>query len=376
MTESEKVLQDLKDTLIRNVNHELRAPLTIVQGYAELMRDGGMGALAPEQQETMFVITNHIEELRTLIDRINILMSSQAEGRVRLPTRLDQLATQVLDAKRDAARKAGLTMGAEVDSNVPSILCDPYQVQHGIECLVENAIKFTPAEGRIKVQVYVDGNHVCCAVCDSGIGIEPDRLNQIMQGFRQGDGSTTRRHRGFGLGMAVIQTLIQTHSGQMQAVSQPGQGSQFTLRLPISTVGDNTDPRPDQPVQPRTKRRILAVDDERNVVLALRSALRKLPNCQVIMATSGPQALELCAQEPFDLLITDFMMPDMDGLELATLVRQRYPQTAIIMVTAYGDSALRAQADSAAIRHILDKPFEVQQIRAAALEALATGKPV
>ena len=376
MTESEKVLQDLKDTFIRNVNHELRAPLSIVQGYAELMRDGGMGALAPEQQETMFVITNHIEELRTLIDRINILMSSQAEGRVRLPTRLDQLATQVLDAKRDAARKAGLTMGAEVDSNVPSILCDPYQVQHGIECLVENAIKFTPAEGRIKVHVYVDGNHVCCAVCDSGIGIEPDRLNQIMQGFRQGDGSTTRRHRGFGLGMAVIQTLIQTHSGQMQAVSQPGQGSQFTLRLPISTVGDNTDPRPDQPVQPRTKRRILAVDDERNVVLALRSALRKLPNCQVIMATSGQQALELCAQEPFDLLITDFMMPDMDGLELATLVRQRYPQTAIIMVTAYGDSALRAQADSAAIRHILDKPFEVQQIRAAALEALATGKPV
>lgn len=291
MTESEKVLQDLKDTFIRNVNHELRAPLTIVQGYAELMRDGGMGALAPEQQETMFVITNHIEELRTLIDRINILMSSQAESRVRLPTRLDQLATQVLDAKRDAARKAGLTIGAEVDSNVPSILCDPYQVQHGIECLVENAI-------------------------------------------------------------------------------------QFTLRLPISTVGDNTDLRPVQPVQPRTKRRILVVDDERNVVLALRSALRKLPNCQVIMATSGPQALELCAQEPFDLLITDFMMPDMDGLELATLVRQRYPQTAIIMVTAYGDSALRAQADSAAIRHILDKPFEVQQIRAAALEALATGKPV
>ncbi len=129
-----------------------------------------------------------------------------------------------------------------------------------------------------------------------------------------------------------------------------------------------------QPVQFRTKRRILAVDDERNVVLALRSALRKLPNCHVVTATSGQQALELCAQEPFDLLITDFMMPEMDGLELATRVRQQYPQTAIIMVTAYGDSALRKQADTAAIRHILDKPFEIQQIRAAALEALAAGK--
>ena len=122
------------------------------------------------------------------------------------------------------------------------------------------------------------------------------------------------------------------------------------------------------------KWRILAVDDEQNVVLALHSALRKLPNCQVVTATSGQQALQLFVQEPFDLLIADFMMPGMDGLELARRIRQRRPQTAIIMVTAYGDHALREQADTAAIQHILDKPFEVQQIRALALEALESGK--
>jgi CheY-like chemotaxis protein len=131
---------------------------------------------------------------------------------------------------------------------------------------------------------------------------------------------------------------------------------------------------PSQQDSSARKRRILAVDDEQNVVLALYSALRKLPNCQVVTAASGQQALQLCAQEPFDLLITDFMMPGMDGLELAKRIRERHPETAIIMITAYGDKALREQADSAAIQHILDKPFEVQQIRALALLTLNTGK--
>jgi len=129
---------------------------------------------------------------------------------------------------------------------------------------------------------------------------------------------------------------------------------------------------PSQQDQPARKWRILVVDDEQYVVQSLYSALRRLPNCQVVMATSGQQALQLCVQEPFDLLITDFMMPDMDGLELAKRVREWYPQTAIIMVTAYGDHALREQADLEAIPHILDKPFEVQQIRTLALEALNT----
>ncbi len=117
-------------------------------------------------------------------------------------------------------------------------------------------------------------------------------------------------------------------------------------------------------------RRILVVDDEEIVVLTIQDILEELPNCEIAVSTSGQQALQLFEQQPFDLLITDYRMPDMDGLTLATRVRQLYPRTSVIMITAYGSDDLREQAARAYIQRTLDKPVELEEIRGAALEAL------
>jgi CheY-like chemotaxis protein len=117
-------------------------------------------------------------------------------------------------------------------------------------------------------------------------------------------------------------------------------------------------------------RRILVVDDEANVALTLEAGLARLPNCQVSVAASGQEALDLFAQRPFDLLVSDFKMPGMDGLALAGRVRQLYPATSIVLVTAYSSDELRAHAARLSIARILDKPFKISEVRAAALEAL------
>jgi len=118
------------------------------------------------------------------------------------------------------------------------------------------------------------------------------------------------------------------------------------------------------------RRRILVVDDEKNVALTLQAGLRKLPDCEAVAATSGEQALELIALEPFDLIVTDYRMAGIDGLALAGRVRELYPGAAILLVTAYADDALREQAGRLSVARILDKPVSLAVIRAAALDAL------
>ena len=126
--------------------------------------------------------------------------------------------------------------------------------------------------------------------------------------------------------------------------------------------------------QARKLGRILVVDDEINLALMLKDSLGKLPNCEVIMATSGEQALQLFAEQPFDLLITDYKMPGLDGLALATRIRRLYPLTAIVMMTAYGSDDVRERATRVSIRNFLDKPVQLTDIRLAVLEALSQPK--
>jgi two-component system response regulator YesN len=126
----------------------------------------------------------------------------------------------------------------------------------------------------------------------------------------------------------------------------------------------------------QTQRNILVVDDDENVALSLQDGLATLPNCGIVVATNSSQALEIFERRHFDLLITDYRMPGMDGMTLARRIRQLYPQTAIIVITAYNSDALRDQADGIDIECILDKPAGLVEIRGAALQALRTGRGI
>jgi len=358
---------DVHSAFIRNVEHELRTPLTIMQGYAELLRDGELGELAPDQQQAMFVIVDRTYEMRTLVDRISTLLALEARMGAPVPLDLSTVVVEVVKDRQAAAAQAGLTLTAHLEPDLPLISGDPFQLRQAFDCLVENAIKFTPRGGQVEVKLYAEPGWTCLMVSDTGIGIPEDKLAHLFSGFYQIDGSTTRRYGGIGLGLTIAKTVIAAHGGLVGAASQSGQGSQFTIKLPAQPEAA----RASQPAPGvAALRRILVVDDEENVALTLQDSLEKLPNCEVAVATSGEEALRLFERQPFDLLITDYKMPGVDGMMLATRVRQLYPQTAVVMVTAYSSDELREQAAHASIQRILGKPVKLAEVRCAAMEVL------
>jgi len=364
-------MKALQDIFIQTVSHELRTPLTVLKGYADLLREGELGDLAPEQKEAMFIIANRAQELNTIVSRIGALLSVESGAVARHPISLSALIAQMMEDQRATAEVNGIEFEAKLPSNLPYVSGDRQQLQEAVECLIENAFKFTPNGGHVTLELKAQDNEVHLSVADTGIGIEESELTDLFLPFHQLDDSSTRRYGGLGLGLTVVHKVIAAHNGELEVESELGEGSTFTIKLPAlkpASVQDQdtaTAPAPDV----RTHR-ILIVDDEEFVAFTLQEGLEKLPNCEVRITDNGKEALRLFEKEPFDLLITDYKMPEMTGVALATQIRQKYPGTGVVMVTGYSNDLLRDPSAAAAIQRVLDKPVKLSEIRNVAQETL------
>ncbi len=364
-------VEDLHAIFMRTVAHELRTPLSILQGYAELLDSEELGDLTPQQKYATDIIVDRTLELRSLVERIGVLLAARAHATVSVPLSLTEIASIVIEDRRAAATEAELELVTSLEPSLPLVTGDPYQLKPALDCLLENAIKFTPRGGRIEIHAYTEPGWVCLDFTDTGIGMSAEKVENAFSLFCQIDGSTTRHYRGLGLGLGLVRAVFEGHGGQVAVTSQPGQGSRFSVKLPALPEGVAEELALKGEAAPR---RILVVDDEENVALTIQDGLEKLPNCEVTVVTSGEEALRLFEQRPFDLLITDYKMPGTDGIRLAARVRQLYPGTKIIMITAYSSHLLRQQATKISIRFVLDKPIKLDEIRSIALEALETSE--
>jgi len=363
-------LDKVHNTFIRNVSHEFRTPLTVLMGYADLLYTGELGTLSLEQQRAMSIIVNRTQELKKMVTRISTLLAVQTHKYVRQPLMLPNLITQVAEAERVCAEAAGITLELHLSMEVPHIIGDDEQLQLAMECLIENAIKFTPRGGNIAIHLWADQRWINLSVSDTGIGIACEDMARLFVPFEQLDDSPSRAYKGLGLGLTVARSIAVAHGGTIIAESQPGQGSCFTIKLPLH-LHPVVEKPPHTDARRAAIRRILIVDDEESVALTLREGLRKLPRCEIVVTLSGQQALRLFEEQPFDLLITDYKMPDISGVVLASRIRQRYPSTGIIMITAYGHDLIQDPVAACAIHRVLHKPIRLTEIRDVALETLA-----
>jgi signal transduction histidine kinase len=228
----EGALASLSNLFVQNVAHELRTPLTILMGYAELLRDGYGGGLSPEQQQLMATMLKQVYQLRALTERVGLLLGAQAGLTVRLPVSLAEIVAGVVENIQPQAALAGVVLTAELQPEMPLINGDARHLSEALTCLLENAVKFTPAGGQVSVNLYHEPGWLCVAIRDTGIGIAESELAQLFSGFYQIDGSTTRRYGGIGLGLTLVGMVAKTHGGLIELSSQPGQGSHFTFKLP------------------------------------------------------------------------------------------------------------------------------------------------
>jgi len=228
-------INQIKANLISNVSHELRTPLAHIKGYVELINDGELGPMSPEQQKAMGVVQQGTKRLERLIEDLIEFSTASREG---LSLKLEAvspvvLAKDVIERSREKADKAGVSLEAAVAEDLPPVRADPEKLGWVVFQLVDNGIKFTPSGGHVRVEADQEDNLVLISVRDTGIGIPKERVSEIFEPFHQLDGSPTRRYGGTGLGLALVKSILTAHGAEMKVETEEGVGSAFSFPLPM-----------------------------------------------------------------------------------------------------------------------------------------------
>jgi PAS domain S-box-containing protein len=361
----------LKDEFLATLSHELRNPMSAILGWLHLLRSG---RLSEEQRVKALDTIQRNADLQTQLINDLLDVSRIITGKMQLdpePMLLDEVMAGAVESVRHAALSKKVDLSTELE-RVDPIYADPHRLQQVFANLLSNAVKFTPAGGRVKVRCARAGDYVAVTVSDTGEGIPPEVLPYLFQRFRQADGSTTRRHGGLGLGLAIVRHIVEAHGGQVSASSPgDGQGATFTVRLPMFAALENgavakTGAEHTDGARARLAGvRVLAVDDEPSA-LELMSQILIGEGAQVRGAANAPEALGLVQEWRPQVMVLDIGLPGEDGYELLTKLRghpdSRARPAPAIAVTGYAGEKDRARALGAGFVAHIPKPYDPESV--------------
>ncbi|WP_375418934.1 ATP-binding protein [uncultured Hymenobacter sp.] len=354
-----------KQIFMANMSHEIRTPLHGVMGLAELLKKEPLSA---EQDDYVDMIQYSVENLLVVIN--DILDFAKIEsGKISLET----IPFDVLKTVQDAARSLTFKMDEKglllrivaPDEPLPLALGDPYRLHQVLVNLIGNAIKFTQ-RGAITITIDASANAgrqlpVTFSVADTGIGIDPNHLGEVFNSFRQADSSIPRLYGGTGLGLTICKNLVELQGGQIGVRSEPGQGSCFYFTIPYSV---SEAPLVKEPaIVPQADllqglHILLAEDNAVNQLIAV-SMLGQW-QVQVDMAQNGEEALFKAQQRPYDLILMDIQMPQLDGIEATARLRATPGPNQQVPVIALTADAIRVNPESSHVLGFTDyltKPY-------------------
>ena len=369
-----------KDEFLAVLSHELRTPLNAVYGWARMLRAGeveGDGA----RRALDVIMRNANAQVQLIDDMLDV--SRIVTGKMRLDVRAVDLRAVVeaaLDAVRPAADAKGLRLQPVLDPRAFSISGDPDRLQQVVWNLLINAVKFTPRGGRVQVQLQRVNSHVEIVVSDTGQGIAPEVLPHVFERFQQADSTSTRRHTGLGLGLALVRHLVELHGGTVAATSDgDGRGAVFTVKLPVAIARPGDDGG--HPTRARTHApgagaetplgpslrglRVLVVDDDRD---GLDLVATILLNGGAEVKTSSSAADGIAALQGWrpDVLISDIEMPGEDGYAFIRRVRAgegaAEPRIPAVALTAYGRVEDRLRTLAAGYSMHIPKPVDPAEL--------------
>jgi PAS domain S-box-containing protein len=382
-------LSHLKDEFLATLSHELRTPLNAIQGWATLLRtrDTKPGDLERGLETIERNVRAQAQIVNDLLD-----MSRIISGKMHLevqPLQLHEVINNAIEGVRQSAVAKRIRLHTILDSGIGLVRGDPNRMQQVLWNLLTNAVKFTPADGRIQVVLERVNSHVEISVEDSGIGIRADFLPVVFDRFRQAESNTTRRYGGLGLGLSIVKSLVELHGGSVRVKSAgENQGSTFIVALPVSHIrsreapSNRREPAASDPLTaielPRLDGvRILIVDDDHDGRALM---ARVLEGCGALTeaVSTAEEALAILKRERFDVLLSDIGMPGVDGYELIRRIRQmglplaqRIPA---IAVTAYARAEDRQRALLAGYQMHLGKPIEAPELIAGIASLLSVSR--
>jgi signal transduction histidine kinase len=236
-------LNQLKANFISHISHELRTPMTHVVGYIDLMEDGTFGPLTSQQMDAVISIRRASQRLEDLIEDL-IQYSDNSRGELSLNIQTIQLRECIQDAYSRMTSKAlrgNVRLEIALPADLPTIRGDARRLTWVLSQLLDNGIKFTPADGTVELRVTVEDNREIISFTDTGIGIPSAQIQELFQPFHQLNGGLTRRYGGTGLGLSMCKMILDAHGSELTVQSQEGKGSRFQFALPVAK-GTNPPP--------------------------------------------------------------------------------------------------------------------------------------
>jgi len=363
-----------KSQFLANMSHEIRTPIHGVLGNIELL-------LYIPLPDTQLHYAKNVEAsgkvLLKLVDEI-LEFSKIEAGKLKLeknPFDLSHVLQECLGLLHDKALAKGLTLTLEISPDVPRrVNGDSCRLQQVLINLIDNAIKFTDSGGiQINVKLkedLVDAVRVLFEVIDSGFGIAPQALPSIFESFHQVDGSMSRKYGGVGLGLAIVKQLVEAMGGKIEVSSKPGNGTTFSLELLLEKASDLSQVAPQERDLGKAtfSGHVLLVEDNvvnQEVVLGMLNYL----GCRVDVAANGREALEATARQPYDLILMDCQMPEMDGYEATRIIREKEngenykSHTPIVALTAHAMQGDLENCLAAGMDDYISKPFTQKQLQ-------------
>ncbi len=381
----------MKSEFLANMSHELRTPLNAIIGFSEVLRDGLMGPLTDQQRGFIGDIFSSGTHLLSLINDILDLSKVEA-GKMSLelePMEVSPLLVNSLAIIRERAGTGHVHLRMDASATLGSITADTRKVRQIIYNLLSNAVKFTVEDGLVSLQATrvtraevgapssawpgrtfplaanAHAEFLQIRVTDTGIGIAPDGLDQLFKPFSQIDGGLARKFEGTGLGLAMVKLLAELHGGTVAVESAVDLGSCFTVWLPVRAPDETAQPSVKLTTLPRLPtpmgvRTALVVEDDLKAAELIRLQL-EAEGFQVLCAGSAEEAMVLAVQQPLSLITLDILLPDMDGWELLTRLKQ-VPTLARIPVMIISIVADRNKGFALGAVAVMQKPISRKEL--------------
>ena len=365
-----------KDEFLASMSHELRTPLNSILGLSESLLEQRRGVLNEHQEKSLQTIEasgRHLLELITDILDLSKIQAGKFEFRPQVVL-VDDLCRSSLAFINNQAVKKSIKVTYESETSITSISADPRRLKQILINLLSNAVKFTHDNGQVILQVQANPevDRIQFSVIDTGIGIAPDDMRRLFQPFVQLDSTLNRQFDGTGLGLTLVQKLIDLHGGSVEVESEVGKGSRFTVYLPLEpgTPGasegvelqvEPLDPRlPEQDrasKDSKTSKTVLIAEDNAANILTVGDYLES-HGYEIVIAHDGVEAIEKAETTNPDVILMDVQMPVMDGLEAMTRLRMnpRFTSTPIIALTALAMPGDRERCIKAGATEYMSKP--------------------
>ena len=373
-----KSLDNFKSRFYTNITHEFRTPLTAILGEAEWLRTR-VGVFATKNINR---IRRNGHQLLNLVNQILDLARLESGS---LPLRNIQadiiLFTRYLvDSLGSLAESKGIDLSFSTEPEVYFMDFDPSKLRHIVVNLLSNAIKFTPVKGKVQVKVEASEETLKITVSDSGKGIPKDELPKIFDRYYQVGKSEVRTGEGAGIGLALTQELVKLMNGKISVMSEEGKGATFTVLLPVTKLEKVEEPvieapvfiapeqsTPGQPVISKPSNpdapSLLIIEDSPDIVAYIVNLLKE--EYQILSTPNGVKGVELAQKEVPDLIISDVMMPEMDGFEVCRRIKTEVATSHIpvILLTAKADLESRLEGLEYGADAYLSKPFEERELK-------------